>query len=294
MRKDSPGRQAAHAQPALIIPELRTYQVGALVVSLGNNTAFLPEQRGNVASMALEDWVLVYRRGGASDGQSPVRLQSASCPSVQWNLAGETMLVHFPRTTFKGLENYIEAICACRAEFAASPLLVAYLESLWGYLPALRENEQHVVEAVTKQLVRSCIARTGELEGAVSRPASRGRLESAKRYIDERIGSGNLTVDHVQGWLGVSRRQLYSLFESYGGVARYIQSQRLRKCHSAMADPLEKRPIARIAEQYGIDPARVERLFREEFGYDPEDARPAAACSGDAIGAPAIAEVRVA
>ncbi|MCO5064453.1 MAG: hypothetical protein M9924_08535 [Rhizobiaceae bacterium] len=258
--------------------DIRNYQVGALTILIGNNLTQSPVWgRAGRVSFALSDWAMVYRpqidRADGWHDPAVLRLLPANCNAGNWDFEGEAMLVIFPRAMFKGLEHPMEAICAGRAAFPASPLLQAYCESLWHNLPLIKESEKQVVEAVTRQLVKSCIARVKGLDGSEPRPANRTKLEAARRYIDDRISSPSLTVENVQSCLGISRRQLYSLFEPYGGVARYIQSQRLRKCHSAIADPQDTRPVARIAEFYGLDPTRIARLFREEFGYDPNDAR---------------------
>lgn len=238
------------------------------------------QQHDDSRSRLLDDWILAYKRGGdaqlsgaAQQRAMPVKLYASNCVDRDFDLSGEAMLIRFPRATFRGLEHQLEAMCAGKMEFSANALLLAYLESLWHCLPMLRDFEQHVVEAMTVQLVRACIMRTGEPRGSSINTASRGRLEAAKRYIDERLTSSSLTVESVQASLGISRRQLYSLFAAHGGVARYILTQRLRKCHSAISDRMDERPAARIAEQFGIDPAQLERLFRKEFGYDPETLR---------------------
>jgi len=261
------------------IAEVQVHRVGLLIFTIVPGGYAVSTELCKRGLDSAPGWMLVYQKAGVTDGErgydgaiTSVRFQSDSCPETGRNLAGDTMLVHFPRATFKGLETHIEAICDGTADFTANALLPSYLESLWDCLPKLTESEQLIVEAVTNKLVRSCIARIQDSVVATS-AASRSRLESAKQYIEERITSPSLTIESVQNWLGVSRRQLYSLFESYGGVARYIMSQRLKKCHVAINDPEEQRPIGRIAEQYRIDPSRVVSLFRQEFGYGPDQAR---------------------
>ena len=144
-----------------------------------------------------------------------------------------------------------------------------------------------MVEAVTKQIVRTSILRaTGSNDP--SSAASRSRLEAAKQYIDDRLNSGGLTVEGVQTWLGVSRRQLYSLFQPYGGVARYILRQRLRKLHAFVSQSPENVSLGLVAKRFGIDPGRVQRLFREEFGYDLDEARGKKASNDLGLGGSAI------
>ncbi|MGC4025959.1 MAG: hypothetical protein QM744_12900 [Mesorhizobium sp.] len=259
--------------------ESRVHKIAGLIFTVIPSGAKISKGPRGYCADAVHDWLLVYQKASMSDKRSEskcamatVKFQFASDLEANWNLGGDMMIVQFPRATFKGLETHIEAICGGAAEFAANALLSAYLESLWNCLAKLTHSEQLIVEAVTNKLIRSCIMRAQDSIASAS-AASRNKLELAKQYIDERITQPSLTVENVQNWLGISRRQLYSLFESYGGVARYIMSQRLKRCHVAINDPAEQRPIGRIAEQYGIDPTRVAGLFRQEFGYGPDQAR---------------------
>jgi AraC-like DNA-binding protein len=83
--------------------------------------------------------------------------------------------------------------------------------------------------------------------------------------------------------VGMSRSSLYRLLESEGGVARYIQRQRLFEAQAALSDPATTQSIGAIAEDLRFaDAASFSRIFKHEFGYTPSKARSAgraAACS---------------
>ena len=92
--------------------------------------------------------------------------------------------------------------------------------------------------------------------------------------------SPTLTPKRLCRLIGMSRSQLYRLFEPMGGVARYIQAERLREAHRALADPDNARDIHEIAEDLGFfDASAFSRTFRREYGCKPSDVR-AAALSG--------------
>ena len=85
--------------------------------------------------------------------------------------------------------------------------------------------------------------------------------------------------------LATSRSQLYRLMEGAGGVARYIQHQRLLEGYAALCDTSNTRPIAAIAEELCFaDGSAFNHAFRHEFGMSPSDMR-AASLVGLAPGA---------
>ena len=62
-----------------------------------------------------------------------------------------------------------------------------------------------------------------------------------------------------------------------GGVAKYIQRERLREAHAVLTDPATKRSISVIAEDLGFaDASSFGRAFKREFGYNPGEIRSAA------------------
>ncbi len=76
---------------------------------------------------------------------------------------------------------------------------------------------------------------------------------------------------------GISRSHMYRLFEHKGGVARYIQDQRLLEAHRALCNTASAQSISGIAEALCFaDASSFSRAFRREFGHSPTDVRAAA------------------
>jgi AraC-like DNA-binding protein len=73
----------------------------------------------------------------------------------------------------------------------------------------------------------------------------------------------------------MSRDTLYRLFESLGGVRRYIQQRRLTRAYQTITDPAHAgERVGTIATRYGFSNDSVfSRAFREAYGMSPTDLR---------------------
>jgi AraC-like DNA-binding protein len=101
------------------------------------------------------------------------------------------------------------------------------------------------------------------------------QITKARRFVEANITNPNLSVEAICIEVGVSRSKLYELFESFGGIARYVRERRLRRallaltdattCHHSIYD------IA-LASGYTNDAAFV-RAFRRRYGLTPKDVR---------------------
>jgi len=92
-------------------------------------------------------------------------------------------------------------------------------------------------------------------------------LERIQRHISSRLDSPDLQAEALSGLFGISRTRLYRLFEPLGGVARYIQEQRLGRAYAELSNPaLNHRRIYEIAFGLGFSSeAHFSRIFRSTF-----------------------------
>lgn len=99
-------------------------------------------------------------------------------------------------------------------------------------------------------------------------------LEKARQLVDANLCEGNLTPEWLGGKLGLSRTELYRLFEVSGGVSRYIWRRRLEAAHAALQNPQDDRRNSEIAFNYGFSSeAHFSRAFRKAFGRTASDVR---------------------
>lgn len=96
----------------------------------------------------------------------------------------------------------------------------------------------------------------------------------AVAYIAQHLGDRGLTSADIAAGAGLSRSALYRLFEPAGGVARFVQQQRVAHLRRALARADEHRTIDELAGAAGFtSPSHAGRLFRDAFGVPPGEYR---------------------
>ncbi|MBX3536676.1 MAG: helix-turn-helix domain-containing protein [Chelatococcus sp.] len=146
-------------------------------------------------------------------------------------------------------------------------LLAEFLDLLARRLPIIPAGQERALNRATCEMLIACLTPTlANLEPA--RPSLELVLHRrARRFIETHIGSAKLTVDSICNAVGVSRRTLYRLFDTEGGVQRYIQTRRLERIRQILSDPKETRRIAEIAAQFGfVRSDHFARAFKQQFG----------------------------
>lgn len=99
----------------------------------------------------------------------------------------------------------------------------------------------------------------------------RGVQAAMEAYLRDRLDDPSLGVVDLQREFSWSRSAIYRLFEPHGGVAAYIRTQRLLRCHAVLARPHRSpETIAQVASRFGfVDASQFTRAFRREFDIAP-------------------------
>ena len=190
------------------------------------------------------------------------------CSGVDW------LCLFVPRETFPELGPVIDRCLHLSLESGLAQLLACYLFSLKARLPAMTEAELPRMVAATRAVVGACVAPPAKVREPIAVELGWARRERVRQAIRQNLRSPRLTPSRLCRMVGMSRSQLYRLFEAGGGVARYIQSERLREAHRALSEPDTRRAIHEIAEDLGFfDASTFSRVFRREFSYTPSDVR---------------------
>lgn len=166
-------------------------------------------------------------------------------------------------------------------------LLGEYVVALHRTLPNLKSTNAERLATATASLLAACLAPSRDHFAEAQRPIEATIMRRASKIISENLADPELTPEFVYRKVGMSRSNLYRIFEPVGGISNYIRLARLRKTRDALANGPDGRTISAIAERWGFtDPSSYSRQFRKEFGMSPREVR-AEGWQGDRSASPA-------
>jgi AraC-like DNA-binding protein len=142
-----------------------------------------------------------------------------------------------------------------------------------------------VDRAVAENLCAGFLGFTEGLLGRDVAPSQPTTLRAMEEFLRVRL-RGDIGVEDLCRRFHASRSKVYRLFEPHGGVGKFLQQQRLRRCFEdlRLADPRRAR-VADIAATWGYgDASGFSRRFRAEFGVPPSKVLGSAAPAGAAAG----------
>lgn len=164
---------------------------------------------------------------------------------------------------------------ACRTlDTPGGRLLRDHLLLLAAELPRMAAIEAERMAEATRSMIALAMAPGPEREAAAAGPVAVLRMARLRALIRARLGSATFGPARLAEIAGLSRSQLYRLFEPHGGVARCIQRERLAAAYRALSDPDDQRTIGAIADAVGLfDPSSFSRMFQRSFGVSPRELR---------------------
>lgn len=265
--------------------EHRTWQLGPIAVTWSSGEGLI--NRRDLARARrdqLDHWVIVLMRHGEflyhSDSGSLVVdrrnlvLYGMQMPNLSERSEAEWIMAFVARDALPDIAPSFDALLGRTLDTAMGGLLRGYLDGLTEQLPRMSQAEAPRAAEATLAMIRATV--TGSADHC---EAARPQVQAAIRsrvmgLIRANLGSARLDPVRLARMAGMSRSQLYRAFEPEGGVARAIQRERLRAIRRALADPAERRGIARIAEELGMpDASSFSRIFRQDFGMSPREFR---------------------
>lgn len=264
---------------------IRAFNIGNLVLSSEQFDAMDYEVRPReLRRNGVDHWMLTLNKQGAAVSRTGDLIMNSrpgelSVRSLTRPFSGhcsrvELLILYVPRDAYPHLAGTIDALNGTSASGGLYSLLADYLLLLEARLPMLDDLAFRQIAQACEGMITSCLAPTRDSVEAAKAQLATTMRERAKRYIRSRMHSDELSPDEVGKALGMSRTQLYRLFEPDGGVAREIRMQRLAAAHASLADLGAAKKISEIAYEFGFSsPDEFGRAFRHQYGYSPKDAR---------------------
>jgi AraC-like DNA-binding protein len=243
--------------------------------------------KANLANAPIDHWVLTCCQQGATAVQTPRgEFNAAAGVPFLWSLGEkfeskrtrvDRIQILMSREAFHSLAPLLDASRGSALETHWGGLLGDYIMAVERWLPSMKISDASKLSAAVRNMVAACVAPSAEHTNMVREEIESSLLERARRAVQAHLRSPQLQPASLCRTLGISRSQLYRLFERTGGVVRYIQRQRLLGACAELSDPANERTIAAVAGDFCFeDASSFGRAFRREFGYSASDVRSAA------------------
>jgi AraC-like DNA-binding protein len=284
--------------------QARTWRFGdfaAMRIEIGSGR--YRRTAGHAKRDGLDHWTLtlamrgrrVFRSGDTVQVMRPGAAHLGALDSSFETQRTDSDWVHLylPRDAFPEIAAAIDAARQRPVPGAMGQLLHDYLAILARELPGISAAEAPRVAEATRAILAATLAPSPDRTAAAAAPLRQTQFARVRRIVRDNLGSATLGPERLCRLAGMSRSQLYRLFEPLGGVAAHIQAERLRAAQRALVDPADRRSIASIAEAVGLfDCSSFSRMFRRAYGCSPREMRIMALADPASIPAKAHAKVR--
>jgi AraC-like DNA-binding protein len=192
--------------------------------------------------------------------------------------ADERLQLYLPRDGFRELAPLLDAALGQPLDTPLGRLLGDYLGLLERSLGEIEAADAPRLTNAVRAMVLACLGPSSDSLDAAGSQINLTRREKARQFIDRNLRDPRLDAAMLCREIGMSRTQLYRLFQEDGGIARYVRQRRLMRAHADLADPSGGTSITLIAASLCFeDASSFSRAFKQEFGVNPRDVRAAAA-----------------
>jgi AraC-like DNA-binding protein len=261
------------------------WNLGGILLVQQSAPAFSYERsREQVRFSPIDHWQITILRSGQSwtavddrvaEGRpGTVEIRSLGQPFRGRATAAESVTLIAPVDRFAPRGGLPEASQHVVLAGQHSRLLVDFVTSVEGGLDRLTHDDLSSVRSSLLEVVFDTVSYLVGTGCETDQASYVGLMTRARRFIQSHLASEDLTPDTLSRELAISRTRLYELFESSGGVLKYIRERRLLAAHAMLADISESRKIADVAETFGFDSAaNFSRAFTQRFGYSPSGVR---------------------
>jgi AraC-like DNA-binding protein len=267
--------------------EMRLWRLGGFALS---HTTAPPvrvvRNRRNQRLDPVDHWVVSYCARGAHAAITAGTLVEvpAKVPFL-WSLGQEfeherthVDRVQFilSRDAFRDVAPLLDAACGSTLDTPLGRLLGDYMLALERHLPEVEADDFSRLTSAAGAMVAAAVAPSAERLAVAGHQIDFGRKERVREAVRRHLRTPTLRPRTLGRLVGMSRSNLYRLFEDAGGIARYIQNQRLLAVRAILTDRQNRKSIAALAEEFCFaDASSFNRAFKREFGCSPGEVRAA-------------------
>lgn len=196
---------------------------------------------------------------------------------ISTDFANLTMVL--PRELIPGVSDLLAPLHGRRlgAENPMVGFMSDHLKALWRHVPDMEMDQASGALQGTIGLMENWLSRQRPLSEDDTPTVSAAVGKAVRRYIALHL-EDPLSPESLTKEFNVSRSQIYRMFAPYGGVARYVLEQRLRRSMRMLTQPLfGLMSIGAIGFACGFSSeSGFSRAFRNHYGASPSEARAAA------------------
>jgi AraC-like DNA-binding protein len=195
----------------------------------------------------VDHWVISYcARGAHLAKTADTELEVPARVPYLWSLGQEflherthmeRLQLLMRRDAFRDIAPLLDASCGLALGTPLGHLLGDYMMALHRHLPAVTEADLPRLSSTVGAMVVAVVAPSAERAAIARRQIDVGRKERVRQAVRRHLRTPTLAPKNLSRLVGMSRSNLYRLFEDAGGVARYIQRERLLEARAVLSDP---------------------------------------------------------
>jgi len=276
--------------------DIKCWSVADLLITRQHITATRYERTPEHVKRSGKEWLLFWYvlRGSHSmviDDRVHHRWDSSNLGVHDWGVPHvdvasdyDLVTIAFPRSQLAAAELMGERtpVVSWGVNSAQGQLLRTTVDHLLAQLPHIDTNGAAALASGFTGLLDGILLAEAEL--LRNRYLETSRSDAMKQFVTEHLRDSTLGVHTLCERFHCSRATVYRLFEDEGGVASYIQRQRLHACMRELTriqNP-PKGVLEQVASAWGFSNShRFSRLFRAQFDLSPQEALRAQAPAGD-------------
>ena len=277
-----------HATGDEFTAEMHMWKLGGLAMS---RTIAPPvnvlRAKTNLRHDPVDHWVISYCARGAHLAQTAgAELEVPAKVPFLWSLGQEFLherthvdRVQFflARDAFRDLAPLLDGALGSILDTPLGHLLGDYMMALERRLSVVTEADLSRLTTAVGAMVAAAVSPSTDRVAIARAQIDVGRKERVRQAVRRHLRTPTFGPTILCRLVGMSRSNLYRLFEDMGGVAGYIRRERLLEAHAVLSDPAATQSVSAIAEDLCVaDASSFGRVFKREFGHSPGDVRSAA------------------